>query len=840
MDGDVPRTKENGTSQDPCAGLAPKKELRFALDVADGLLSQDHEELCERVSYLEKKVQQQEDEIICLKSALADVIRRLGQAEAGRAQNSILPSKPAFRGSPRTKSSSSHSSRTSHLNALDNAHVTPARSNTPPATRSAASPRPSSSTSLSKKWSSMSNQNSISGQTSVRRSVSQSSLLLRSNHRGAKDPLWNSDEGYLKIYLRGRPVNLYCPSSITEYDISKISDTPDEKLRLEWVYGYRGRDCRSNLYYLPTGEMVYFSAAVVVLHNIEENTQRHYVGHTDDVKCLAIHPDKIKVASGQVAGHSRVEGKKFGKKTEIPVEDREHWPHIRVWDSVSLNTIHVVGVGEFDRAVCCISFSKLDGGHQLVAVDDANEHVISVWDISRDSPRRITETKSSTEPVLAVEFHPSEKNSIISCGKGQINFWTMEGGTLARKQGIFDKHEKPKYVLCLAFADSGEVISGDSNGNIFIWGKGTNRITQAVTGSHEGGVFSLCVMKNGCLVSGGGKDRKLIQWDSNYKPTGVENEVPEAFGGVRMLSQGKGGMLLVGTTRNCILQGTIDLKLDPVVQGHMDELWGLAAHPSQNQFLTCGSDKQVRLWDSLTRSVVWAKEVADAAHSCCIHPNGNLAAIGTETGRWYVLDLPTHEIVTNHTDGNEQIECLLFSPDGKYLALGSRDNYVYVYEVMDDGRYNRIGRCSGHSSFITHIDWSADAQNLVSNSGDYEVLFWAIPSCKQVTSASSLRDVAWATQNCTLSFNTAGIWPDDADGTDVNNCCRSSKLHLVASADDFGKVNLYSYPACQPKTKGNVYGGHSSHVTSVNFLHDDSRLISTGGRDMSILQWEVV
>ncbi|XP_069116291.1 echinoderm microtubule-associated protein-like 2 isoform X5 [Argopecten irradians] len=813
MDGDVPKTK-------------------------DGLLSQDHEELCERVSYLEKKAQQQEDEIICLKSALADVIRRLGQAEAGRAQNSILPSKPAFRGSPRTKSSSSHSSRT---NALDNAHVTPARSNTPPATRSTASPRPSSSSSLTKKWSSMSNQNNISGHTSVRRSVSQSSLLLRSNHRGAKEPAWNSEEGYLKIYLRGRPVNLYSPSSLPDYDISKAGDAPDEKLRLEWVYGYRGRDCRSNLYYLPTGEMVYFSAAVVVLHNIEENTQRHYLGHTDDVKCLAIHPDKIKVASGQVAGHSRVEGKKFGKKTEIPVEDRDHWPHVRVWDSVSLNTIHVVGVGEFDRAVCCISFSKLDGGHHLVAVDDANEHVISVWDINRDTPRRITETKSSTEPVLAVEFHPSEKNSIISCGKGQINFWTLEGGTLARKQGIFDKHEKPKYVLCLAFADSGEVITGDSNGNIFIWGKGTNRITQALTGSHEGGVFSLCVMKNGCLVSGGGKDRKIIQWDNNYKATGVETEVPEVFGGVRMLSQGKGGMVLVGTTRNCILQGTIDLKLEPVVQGHMDELWGLAVHPTQKQFLTCGSDKQVRLWDSLDRSVVWTKEVADPAHSCSINPNGNLAAIGTETGRWYVLDLSTHEIVSTHTDGNEQIECLLFSPDGGYLALGSRDNYVYIYEVLDDGqRYNRIGRCQGHSSFITHIDWSVDGQNLVSNSGDYEVLYWAVPSCKQVTSASSLRDVEWATQNCTLSFNTAGIWPDDADGTDVNNCCRSSKSHLVASADDFGKVNLYRYPACQPKTKGNMYGGHSSHVTSVNFLHDDSRLISTGGRDMSILQWEVV
>lgn len=49
-------------------------------------------------------------------------------------------------------------------------------------------------------------------------------------------------------------------------------------------YGYRGRDCRSNLYLLPTGETVYFIASVVVLFNVDEQLQRHYTGHTDDIK----------------------------------------------------------------------------------------------------------------------------------------------------------------------------------------------------------------------------------------------------------------------------------------------------------------------------------------------------------------------------------------------------------------------------------------------------------------------------------------------------------------------------------------------------------------------------
>lgn len=34
------------------------------------------------------------------------------------------------------------------------------------------------------------------------------------------------------------------------------------------------------------------------------------------------------------------------------------------------------------------------------------------------------------------------------------------------------KHEKPKYVLCVAFTENGDTVTGDSGGNLYIWGKG--------------------------------------------------------------------------------------------------------------------------------------------------------------------------------------------------------------------------------------------------------------------------------------------------------------------------------------------------------------------------------
>lgn len=63
---------------------------------------------------------------------------------------------------------------------------------------------------------------------------------------------------------------------------------------------YRGFDCRSNLFYTQTGEIVYHVAAVGVVYNRQQNTQRFYMGHDDDILCLAIHPLKDYVATGQV------------------------------------------------------------------------------------------------------------------------------------------------------------------------------------------------------------------------------------------------------------------------------------------------------------------------------------------------------------------------------------------------------------------------------------------------------------------------------------------------------------------------------------------------------------
>lgn len=42
------------------------------------------------------------------------------------------------------------------------------------------------------------------------------------------------------------------------------------------------------------------------------------------------------------------------------------------------------------------------------------------------------------------------------------------------------------------------------------------------------------------------------------------------------------------------------------------------------------------------------------------------------------------------------------------------------------------------------------------------------------------------------------------------------------------------------QSDGHVGSGHSSHVTCVRFLQEDTGLVTVGGKDCSVMQWKLV
>lgn len=189
----------------------------------------------------------------------------------------------------------------------------------------------------------------------------------------------------------------------------------------------------------------------------------------------------------------------------------------------------------------------------------------------------------------------------------------------------------------------------------------------------------------------------------------------------------------------------------------------------------------------------------------------------------------------------EWIESMVYSEpndSGKqlWLAVGSHDNTIYL---LDTQTYKKVHKLTGHSSFITGVDFSMDSKWLRSVCGAYELLFFDVGKKKRdPAGASNTTDVVWASQTTKFGWNVQGIFPAGTDGSHVNSVAMSKDQKLIASGDDYGLVNVYRNPLLEGH-KGHMYRGHSEHVTHVKFSDDGKYLFSTGGQDQTTIQWRL-
>lgn len=182
----------------------------------------------------------------------------------------------------------------------------------------------------------------------------------------------------------------------------------------------------------------------------------------------------------------------------------------------------------------------------------------------------------------------------------------------------------------------------------------------------------------------------------------------------------------------------------------------------------------------------------------------------------------------------EWIEAMVYSPDNKYLAVGSHDNMIYV---VDTKSYKKTIKLTGHSSFITSLDWDLTSTWLRSNCGAYELLFFNVPEKKRDPSGPSKTvECVWADQTCKLGWNVQGIFPAGCDGSHINSVAMTKDQKLIVSGDDYGLVCLYRNPLLDGHAS-TKYRGHSEFVTTVKFSNDSQYIFSTGGQDQTTIQW---
>lgn len=69
--------------------------------------------------------------------------------------------------------------------------------------------------------------------------------------------------------------------------------------------------------------------------------------------------------------------------------------------------------------------------------------------------------------------------------------------------------------------------------------------------------------------------------------------------------------------------------------------------------------------------------------------------------------------------------------------------------------------------------------------------------------------------------------------------CHIFQLISIIFTPSTRKLTTYQMSYFTHQAPNHIYEGHGSHVTNVRFTHCDSHVLSMGGKDTCILQWEV-
>ena len=92
-----------------------------------------------------------------------------------------------------------------------------------------------------------------------------------------------------------------------------------------------------------------------------------------------------------------------------------------------------------------------------------------------------------------------------------------------------------------------------------------------------------------------------------------------------------------------------------------------------------------------------------------------------DDGRLYELDLARRECVRVLAPHDGAVLCAAYSPDGRWLASGSWDHSVRVYDRRD-GR--EVARWRGRGEPINSLVWSADGRALWLGTFTGDVSVW--------------------------------------------------------------------------------------------------------------------
>ncbi|KAI3530999.1 WD repeat domain-containing protein [Colletotrichum filicis] len=321
--------------------------------------------------------------------------------------------------------------------------------------------------------------------------------------------------------------------------------------------------------------------------------------------------------------------------------------------------------------------------------------------------------------VTMVEFFPVRaSHGLVIMSKQYLTTHTVDNAHIT---DIFSLATTSRAVLS---------ASGSSTLHIHDTADPTIPITQSISGAHKLGCHHICTSRNGLVAASAGFAGEVKIWAINKDTSEwklhseITNKAAKA-GEVWAIALSEDGKFLAGTTYD----GRVNV-------------WdvGEEGTPKIREYET-GSPGQ----GSFGMSVDLSRD-------------GRYTASGHQNGAVYVFNNDNGKLLFSLPGLVKSVRSVAFSPGNTRLAAAGDSSVIALYDIKNG---EQVSNLTGHSSWITSVDWNDTGEYLLSGAMDGKVKVWSVERSACVATHSETDKALWAVKwlpktGKNESFCTAG------------------------------------------------------------------------------------
>ena len=276
----------------------------------------------------------------------------------------------------------------------------------------------------------------------------------------------------------------------------------------------------------------------------------------------------------------------------------------------------------------------------------------------------------------------------------------------------------------IQYSSDGAILVVATGIGIWIYDTTTYQEVALLT-AHTSEVKCLAFSPDGNILASGGEDGTILLW---HRSTGAQKVLTKSTESISNLAFSPDGQTLASGSG-----GTIRFW-DTITGEQKQPFTGLPKHISNVSFSPDGKTIVSVTWgggvcvsDAITGKPkrTFAAPVTNNVFSLACSLDGETVAIGSRDGNIYLSDLNTGKLMRKLTGHSEDVQRVVFSPDGRTLASSSYlDETVRIWDVHT-GEHSRT--LTEHTGDIEGLAFSPDGQTLASSgSGDGTIRFWDV------------------------------------------------------------------------------------------------------------------